>query len=165
MSRTKRLAILALSLSLSLILSYIEFLLPPVWSAVPGIKLGLANIVIIFLMYRLDAPSALAVSVLRVVMTSLLFGSVMTFAYSIAGALLSFAVMLLLKRVDLFSVVGVSISGGVSHNLGQVLMAIIILGTREIGYYMAVLAITGTVAGVLIGTVSSVLIKKIKKVV
>ncbi len=161
--KTVRLALLGLSTSVALILSYIEFLLPPLFTAVPGIKIGLANVIIIFLLYRLDFLSAATVSLVRVCLSSLLFGSVMTFAYSIAGAVMSLAVMVLMKRCALFSTVGVSIAGGVSHNLGQILMAMLLLNTRELIYYMVVLAVTGTVSGIFIGLAASLLIKRIGK--
>ena len=83
--------------------------------------------------------------------------------YSLGGAILSLAVMLFLKRLDLFSAVGVSIAGAVSHNVGQVTVAILLLGTMEIGYYMSVLLVTGTVAGVFVGLCGALLIKKIPK--
>ena len=160
-NKTRTLALLGLSVALAMILSYIEFLLPPIFAAVPGIKIGLANIVIIFLLYKLDFKSALAVSLVRVGLSSLLFGTALTFIYSLSGALLSIFLMLLFKRLGWFSCVGVSIVGGVSHNLGQILAAALILRTREIIYYMAVLAVSGTLEGVLIGVSAAFLIKRI----
>ena len=161
---TKKLTLLSMGTALAMILSYIEFLLPPIWSAVPGIKLGLANIVIIFLLYRMGIKYAVMVSLVRVVLSSLLFGTALTFAYSIAGAALSLLLMSVCKKLGLFSTVGVSIVGGVSHNLGQIIMAIIILGTREIGYYMAVLAVTGTISGIFIGIAGTLMLKYIKRI-
>ena len=163
-NHTKTLTALAIAVSLAMILSYIEFLLPPVFSAVPGIKLGLANIVVIFLLYRMNTACAMGVSFVRVCLSALLFGTALTFAYSLAGAVLSFSAMLLLKKYRLFSTVGVSIAGGVMHNLGQILMAAVLLGTREIIYYMAVLAVTGTLAGVLVGLVSALVIKRVPEI-
>ena len=163
-NHTKTLTTLAIAVSLAMILSYIEFLLPPIFSAVPGIKLGLANIVVIFLLYRMNTACALGVSFVRVCLSALLFGTALTFAYSLAGAVLSFFAMLLLKKCRLFSTVGVSIAGGVMHNLGQILMAAVLLGTREIIYYMAVLAVTGTLAGVLVGLVSALVIKRVPEI-
>ena len=155
---------MALGVALAMILSYVEFLLPPVFSAVPGIKLGLPNVIIIFILYRFDAPSAAAVSLVRVCLSALLFGTVMTFLYSFVGALVSLTGMWLLKKTKLFSTVGVSIAGGVLHNLGQVTVAAIILATREIAYYMIVLALTGTVAGIFVGVAAAALLKYIKKI-
>ena len=161
---TKRQAFLGLSVAIAMILSYVEFLLPPIWSSVPGIKLGLANVLIIFVLFKCGIKDAAMVSFVRLVMSSLLFGSVMTLAYSASGAVLSLAVMYLLKKSGLFSMVGVSIGGGVFHNLGQILMAILILGTREIGYYMIILTVTGTLSGIFIGICGAMMIKYIKRI-
>ena len=160
--KTKILALLGVSTAIAMILSYIEFLLPPIFAAVPGIKMGLANVIIIFLLYKLDFKSALAVSFVRVCLSSLLFGTALTFFYSLCGAMLSISLMLVAKRIGWFSTVGVSIVGGVSHNLGQIAVAIILLRTYEIGYYMAVLAVTGTLAGILVGVTAAILIKHVK---
>ena len=142
-------------------LAYVEVLIPPIITAIPGIKIGLPNIVIIFLLYRHGIKEAALVSFVRVVAVALLFGNVMGFAYSIAGAVLSLLGMLLLKKLDFMSVVGVSVAGGVLHNVGQIAMAMILLGTAELGYYLIVLAVTGTVSGVLIGICGALMIKRI----
>ena len=159
---TKRLALLGLSVSIALILSYIEFLLPPIFSAVPGIKLGLANIIIIYLLFALSAKDAAIVSIVRVILSSLLFGTALTLLYSLSGAVLSLAVMIILKKADLFSKVGVSIAGAVMHNVGQILTAIAVLRTAEIGYYLIVLTLTGILSGVFVGIAGASLIKYIK---
>ena len=160
-NRIKRVTLLGLLASLALLLSYVEFLLPPLYAAVPGIKLGLPNIVIIFALYRLGTPSAATVSFVRLTVSALLFGNVMTFAYSFAGALLSLALMALLKKLDVFTTVGVSIAGGVTHNLGQILVAMLLLNTPQIGYYMIVLTLTGTISGCFIGLCGAFMIKRI----
>lgn len=158
----KKTAFLGLCTALALILAYVEALLPPLMSAVPGIKMGLPNIVIIFLLYRHGPLTAAGVSLVRVFMVALLFGfNGMAMAYSLAGAILSLAVMTLLRRLDFLSTIGVSVAGGVMHNVGQILMAMLLLGTAELGYYLIVLAISGTVAGVLIGLGGSVLIRRV----
>ena len=158
----KGIARLGVCLAAAMILSYVELLLPPIMTAVPGIKLGLANIAVIYILYSDGARSAALVLLSRVLLSALLFGTVMTLAYSAAGALLSFVGMLLLKKTGVFSTVGVSIGGGVLHNAGQIIAAIFLLGTREIGYYMIPLSISGIVAGVFVGIASSVLIKRVK---
>ena len=162
-SKTKKMALLGILTSVALILSYIEAILPPVWSAVPGIKMGFPNIVIIFILYRFGVKEAAIVSFIRIFIVALLFGNVMTLAYSCAGAFLSIALMAICKRINIFSVVGTSIVGGVAHNLGQILVAIFLFDTVQIGYYMAVLAITGTVAGVFIGLAGALLLKRLEK--
>ncbi len=161
--KVKNVAALGLCVALAMIMSYIESLFPLNF-AVPGIKMGLANIVIIFLLYRIGFGAACAVSLIRVFLVSLLFGNAMMMAYSLAGAALSLSIMLVLKKCGKFSVIGVSIAGGVAHNAGQIIMAIILLGTKQIAYYLPVLTVTGTVTGVLIGIAASIVIKRVKRV-
>ena len=163
-NRTKKVAYLGLMAAVALILSYVEALFPPIYAAVPGIKVGLPNIVIIFMLYRFGLKEAAAVSLVRLAAVALLFGSVMTLAYSLAGAVLSLTLMALCKRFNIFTTVGVSVVGGVSHNLGQIIVAMIVMETAQIGYYMVILAITGTLAGGFIGVAGSLLLKYMKNV-
>jgi heptaprenyl diphosphate synthase len=157
----RQVAFLGLCSSVALVLAYVEILLPPLFVAVPGIKLGLPNIVIIFILYHLGIRSAAAVSFVRIAVVALLFGNPMTLAYSIAGALLSLGVMFLLKKLNFLSIIGVSVAGGVFHNVGQILMAMLLLGTAELGYYLIVLTVTGTISGILIGLCGGMLVKRI----
>jgi len=161
MRRTKNLAFVALCTTLALILAYAEALMPPVFAAVPGIKMGLPNIVLVFLLYRRGPAYALGVSLLRIVLVSLLFGNVMAMMYSLAGGILSMLVMILLRRMNCLSVVGVSVTGAVMHNLGQILIAMLLLETAQIAYYLVVLTLTGTIAGVLIGLCGAIIIQRI----
>lgn len=154
---------LGLSIALAMIMSYIEVLVPLSF-AVPGIKMGLANIVIIFVLYKIGTKEAILVSLIRVILVSLLFSNVMAMWYSLAGAVLSLGIMWVLKKTDKFSVVGVSIAGGIMHNVGQIIMAVIVLGTEQIALYLPVLVITGTVTGVVIGIVSGLVINRFKKI-
>ena len=158
---TRKIAFVGLAASLAILLSYVEFLLPPLFAAVPGIKLGLPNVIILYVLYCLDVKYAALVSFVRLGISSLLFGNAMTLAYSAAGAVLSLLVMALLKKVDKLSAVGVSVAGGVSHNLAQVLVAMLLLDTPQIAYYLIVLAITGTISGVFIGLCGALLIKHV----
>ncbi len=160
MKKTKTIALLGLCTTIALILAYIEAILPPLFAAVPGIKVGLPNTIIIFLLYRKDARSAIIVSLIRMVLVTVLFGNVMMFLYSFAGGLLSMLAMILLRRSNLVSTVGVSVAGAVMHNVGQVLMAMLLLETSELAYYLVVLLITGTIAGVFIGLCGSLLIRR-----
>ncbi len=162
-NKTKRVAFLGVLTSVALVLSYIEAILPPIWAAIPGIKMGFPNIVIIFLLYRFGVKEAAIVSVIRLFIVALLFGNVMSLAYSFAGAALSLLLMALCKKSDKLSVVGTSIVGGVAHNLGQILVAIVLFDTVQIGYYMAVLAVTGTIAGVFIGLAGALLLRRLEK--
>ena len=159
--KTKKLALLGMCCAAAMILSYVESFIS---FGVPGLKVGLPNIVMVFLLYRLGWKETAAVSLLRCVLTSLLFGTVMSLAYSIAGAVLSLTVMTLLKKLDKFSEVGVSIAGGITHNAGQIAVAIAVTGVEEIAYYMPVLAVGGTLAGLVIGVAGAMIIKRLKKV-
>ena len=161
--KTKKVAMLGLTIALAMIMSYIEVLVPLSF-AVPGIKMGLANIVIIFVLYKIGTKEAILVSLIRVFLVSLLFSNVMAMWYSLAGAVLSLGIMWILKKTDKFSVVGVSIAGGIMHNVGQIIMAVIVLGTEQIALYLPVLVITGTVTGVVIGIVSGLVINRFKKI-
>lgn len=161
-SNLKKLAFLSVMTAFALVLSYLEALLPPIYAAVPGVKVGLPNIVIIFLLYRFSIKEAAAVSLVRLLLVTLLFGNAMMLLYSIAGAFLSLLVMYLLKLTKLFSMVGVSIAGGVFHNAGQIIVAAIVLETAEIGFYMPVLAVSGTLAGIAVGLITALVIKKLK---
>ena len=145
--------------ALALVLSYLESLVPPLW--VPGVKLGLPNLAVVFALYRLGFKDACAISLVRVVLVSLLFGNGAALAYSIAGAALSLALMGLLKRTGKFSSVGVSVAGGVAHNAGQILVAMALLETSRLAWYLPVLWISGMIAGVLVGIVSGVLVKRV----
>ena len=162
-NRSKNVAFLGMCTALALILAYVEILMGPLFSMVPGIKMGLPNIIIIFLLYRRGAASAIGVSLLRMILVSILFGNAMAFFYSLAGGFLSLLVMILLRRLNIMSAVGVSVAGGVCHNLGQILTAMLLLETAELGYYLAVLTVTGTVAGILVGLCGSILIEKFPK--
>lgn len=162
-SKTKKVALLGILTSVALILSYIEAILPPIWSAVPGIKMGFPNIVIIFILYRWGVKEATIVSFIRIFIVALLFGNVMTLAYSCAGAFLSMVLMAIFKKINAFSVVGTSVIGGVAHNLGQIVVAIFLFDTVQIGYYMAVLAVMGTIAGIFIGIAGAFLLKRLEK--
>lgn len=159
MKKTKRLVLLAMLTAVAMILSYVESLLPSV--GIPGVKMGLANIAVIFALFRFGWKEAAALSLVRVVLVSLLFGSVGAMLYSLAGAVLSLAVMALLRRIDRFSTVGISVAGGVAHNAGQILMAMLILQTKQLLGYLPVLAVSGIAGGVLTGLAAALLIRHI----
>ena len=159
-TKTKHIAFVGIAATLALLLSYVEFLLPPLFAAVPGIKIGLPNVVILFMLYRAGFRYAALISFIRLSISSLLFGNAMTLVYSTAGALLSLLIMGILKKTDKFSAVGVSVAGGVMHNLGQVLVAMLLLDTPQIAYYMIVLAFTGTISGIFVGLTGAHLIKR-----
>ena len=162
--RTKKITVLALFASLALLLSYVEMLLPPIFTGVPGIKMGLPNIVIILILYRFGIKEAAIVSFVRLLIVSVLFGNITMLWYSLAGAVFSLAVMGILKKLDILSTVGVSVAGAIMHNVGQMIVAVLLLQTSEIGYYMIVLSITGTIAGIFIGLCGALIHKRLEKV-
>lgn len=164
LTSAKRCAVFGLCTSLALVLSYVELLLPPLSAAAPGIKMGLANIMTVFVLYRMGTRPAILVSSLRIILSALLFGGTVSFVYSAIGGALSLTAMALLKLVDKLSVVGVSAVGGVLHNAGQIIGAVILMGTAEIGYYFPVLAISGTVSGICVGLLGALLLKTLRNV-
>ena len=145
-----RVALSAVMATLALIFSYVEAMIPLNFG-IPGIKLGLSNLVILVALYQLGAGYALSINVLRIVLSGILFGGVSAMLYSLAGGLLSFAVMLLLIKTRLFSPVGVSMAGGVMHNVGQVTVAALVAETAKLYLYLPVLSVTGLVTGFLLG--------------
>lgn len=157
---TKHLAMMGLLTALAIICGYVEMLLP-VSLGIPGVKLGLANIVIVFALYRLRPLEAFLINVLRIVLVSLMFGNLSVMLYSLAGGIFSFLVMELLKRTGKFSIYGVSIAGGVFHNIGQLIVAMLVLETASLVYYGPVLLLSGLVTGMLIGITAKEILKRI----
>ena len=146
--------------ALALIFSYVETLIP-IQFGVPGIKLGLANLIIVIVLYKTDWREALLLSVVRIILAGFIFGSLFSIIYSLAGGILSLAVMALLKRTDRFSVAGISIAGGVCHNIGQLIVAMVVVETYQVGYYLPVLLIAGLITGAVIGAIAGEVLKRI----
>lgn len=159
-NKTKRISTYGLLVALAFIFSYIEALIP-INLGVPGIKLGLANVVVMIALYKLGAKEAFSLALVRVVLVGFTFGNLMMMMYSLAGSILSCIFMILLKKSKQFSMIGVSISGGVMHNVGQILMAIIVLDTVQLYYYLPVLIISGIVTGILIGILGAEIAKRL----
>lgn len=151
-SPTKKIALSGVMVSLAAIFSYVETLVP-LGFGVPGIKLGLANVVIVFALYSMGPKYALAISIVRIIVVSSLFGSPAIMIYSLAGALLSLAVMVILFFTNKFSIVGVSMAGGVFHNIGQLIVAAAVVETFQIFYYFPVLLVAGMITGIIIGII------------
>lgn len=147
--------------ALALILSYVEMLIP-INFGIPGAKLGLANLVIVIVLYKTDWKEVLLLSVVRIVLSGFIFGNLFSILYSLAGGILSLAVMALLKKREVFSTAGVSIAGGVSHNIGQLIVAMLVVETYQVGYYLPVLLAAGVATGLLIGIVSQGVLKRIR---
>ena len=162
-AETKRLALGAMLVAFAMILSYIESLVPPL-VAIPGVKLGLANIATVFVLYCLGERYAVAVSLMRVVLSSLLFGSAVSLIYSLTGAVLSLVFMILLRRIGIFTPVGVSAAGGVAHNAGQIICAALIMENAGLTYYLTPLTVAGVITGCVIGIAAGFVIAKMKNV-
>ena len=159
-NKTKKLAFLALTISFAMVLSYLESRIPT-FVAIPGIKVGLANIAVIFALYKFGIKEAVTISLVRVFLISLLFGSPVSLIYSLSGAILSLLCMILLKKLTPLTEVGVSVVGGIMHNVGQIAAASIMLSTNVVVYYLPFLILSGTIAGVAVGIVSALLIKRV----
>lgn len=149
----KKTAYLGVMLALALICSYVEVLIP-FSIGIPGIKLGLANIVIVFALYSLGIKETYILSIARVLISGFMFGNVMAIAYAFAGGMLSLTIMYFLKKTKALSVISVSIAGGITHNIGQILIAAWVVSNDSVMYYLPVLMIAGFVTGALIGIVS-----------
>ncbi len=158
----RKIAYMGLFLALALICSYVESLIP-FHFGIPGIKLGLTNIVVVLLLYCAGAKEAFLVSALRIILNGFMFGNMFAVLYSLAGAVLSFLVMLLLKKSKKLNCISVSTAGGICHNVGQLFVAALVVENFSIFYYIPVLIAAGFVTGLLIGIVSQEVILRIGK--
>lgn len=160
--KTNKIAFLGLLVALAFVLSYIEFLLP-LNIGIPGAKVGLANLVVMVALYTLGTKNAFILSVVRVVLVGLTFGNLAMMMYSLAGAGLSFLAMVIAKKTKLLSITGVSVLGGVCHNLGQIIVAMFVLETASLVYYLPFLIVIGTISGVVIGILSGMIISRVQR--
>ncbi len=157
-----KVSVCAVLTALALIFSYVEALIPFSFG-VPGIKLGLSNLVVLIALYGIGASYAFGVNLARILLSGLLFGGVSAMIYSLAGGILSFAVMYALKKTRLFSPVGVSMAGGVMHNVGQLTAAALIVETSQIYLYLPALLISGMITGVLLGIASVWILRRLTR--
>ncbi len=160
---SKRIAFLGLFVALAFVLSYIEFMLP-LNIGIPGAKIGIANLAVMVTLYTVGDKEATALSIIRVVLVGLTFGNLSMMMYSLAGAALSLAVMLIAKKTGKLSVSGVSVLGGVFHNVGQIIVAMFVLETQSLFYYIPFLIVVGTITGVIIGIVANLITIRVRKV-
>lgn len=158
----KKTAFCGLMLALALIASYVESLIP-VPIPVPGIKLGVANSVVLILLYYANIKTAWGISVARVLLSGFLFGSLSSILYSLSGAILSLLIMSVIKKRDCFTMTGVSVAGGVSHNIGQLIMAFLVLESSALWYYLPILLLSGCVTGGLIGILGKEIFKRMPR--
>lgn len=161
-TRSKTVAMYGMFLAVALVVSYLESLLP-LFVAVPGVKLGIANAVIMLVLYQMGAKQAFVLSVARVVLAALLFSGLFTMLYSLAGAVCSLTGMILLKRSKAFSPVGVSVAGGVLHNIGQIVVAMLVMEQAALISYFPVLLVSGVVSGVVIGVIAGHLNQRLSR--
>ena len=158
-----RVAYFGVFTALALIFSYIETLVP-ISFGIPGVKLGLANLIIVIALYKIPLREVYVLSIVRVLLSGVLFGNYFSIAYSLAGGLLSLTVMALLKKAGGFRVIGISIAGGVCHNIRQLVVAMIVVETFAMSYYMPVLLVAGLITGFLIGVVADQVLRRISDI-
>lgn len=161
--KTKKVAFLGISIALAMILSFVESQIPAL-VAIPGIKVGLPNLVMVFLLYRIGWKETVIVSIIRIILVSIVFGKIMPgMIFALSGAILSLLSMILLKKLNLFSCIAVSVVGGIFHNVGQIIAACLWTQTAEVALYLPVLLVSGTIAGAVIGLIAGMLVKRLEK--
>ena len=148
--------------AVALVFSYVESLIP-IHIGIPGVKLGLANLIVVIALYKMSIKEAYILSVVRIILAGFMFGKLFAILYSLAGGILSLMIMCVLKKTNKFSIYGISMAGGVFHNIGQLIMAAIVLESVSIGYYFPVLLISGLVTGLVIGVISNEMLKRLVK--
>ena len=160
----RKIAIRSLLVALAMVLSYVESQMP-VEAFVPGMKLGLTNLVVMVALYRLNEKEAIMINIIRIFLVGFTFGNMFSIAYSLAGGMLSGIVMIALKKTQKVSMTTVSVAGGVAHNVGQILVAMVVLETTAIVYYLLILWIAGVFAGIVIGVLSAEVTKRLPKTI
>lgn len=163
MKKTKKIAVFALCIALAFTLSFLETLIP-INIGVPGVKIGLANLVVVAALYLLDKKEAFAISMIRILISGLVFTGTFSLLYSFAGGILSFLVMLIAMKSEKISILGVSVLGASVHNIGQIIVAAIVMQTPRIVYYLPVLLISGALAGILVGIISKIIVERLIKI-
>ena len=158
-----RVAYFGVFTALALIFSYVESLIP-INFGIPGVKLGLANLITLIALYKMSVKEAFLISIARVILSGFIFGNLFAILYSLAGGLLSLAIMTWFKRSNKFSIYGISMAGGVFHNVGQLMMAILVVESVTIAGYLPVLLVSGLLTGLVIGVVSGETLKRIDKI-
>ena len=159
---TSKMAKYGLLIALAMILSYVEYLVPAFF-AIPGMKLGLTNVVVLYALYAMDDKSAILINMIRILLVGFMFGNGVSILYSLAGGVLSGVIMMLLKHFLPLRIVTVSIAGGIAHNLGQILVAMLMLQTKSIAWYLIILWFSGIGAGIVVGIISSEIVRRLPK--
>ncbi|MBR5467629.1 MAG: Gx transporter family protein [Firmicutes bacterium] len=159
---SKKVAYYGIFAALAILMGYVEAIIP--MPAPPGIKLGLSNVIVVLCLYTMGVKSAFFISIVRVFISALLFKGFVSMWYALAGATLSFAVMALLFKMKKVSIVGVSAAGGVFHNIGQLIIASILLGRSVVLFMMPMLMVSGVVTGVIIGIIGKYCVEHVKRI-
>lgn len=160
--KTMKIALYGMCIALAFILSYIEAIIP-VSGLAPGMKLGLTNLVVLFALYYMNEKAAFAINVVRIILVAMTFGNFVSIYFALAGGMLSFFVMFLLKKLGWFHITAVSVAGSVFHNVGQILVAMVVLNTTSVWWYFGILSISGVVAGMVVGLLTGNVLKKMPK--
>ena len=155
-----RVAYFGVFTALALIFSYVETLIPFNFG-IPGVKLGLANLIIVIALYKMKLSEVYLLSIVRVLLNGFIFGNYFSIIYSLAGGILSLTIMALLRKQKGFSILGISMAGGVMHNVGQLLIAMVVVETFSVAYYVPVLLVSGLLTGLIIGVVSGEMLKRL----
>lgn len=153
MKPSKKVAYYGIFAALAILMGYVEMLIPVV-VAVPGIKLGLANVIVLIALYFMGTKAAFFISFIRIFIVGLLFAGFAGLLYSLAGAGLSFFVMIFMKKIKVFSIIGVSAAGGIFHNIGQIVLAALVVNNIKLFYYLPILLISGIITGIVTGIVA-----------
>lgn len=164
MKKGKRAAFCGMFLALALVAGYVEQMIP-ITLGIPGVKLGLANIVTMVLLYTAGLRITAGITSIRILLAGILFGTGFSIVYSAAGAVLSLLIMVILKHTKKFSYIGVSVAGGIFHNVGQILVAVFVLETKALVYYLPVLILSGLAAGIVVGMLSGLLLQRLSPVI
>lgn len=164
MKKGKRAAFCGMFLALALVAGYVEQMIP-ITLGIPGVKLGLANIVTMVLLYTAGLRITAGITSIRILLAGILFGTGFSIVYSAAGAVLSLLIMVILKHIKKFSYIGVSVAGGIFHNVGQILVAVFVLETKALVYYLPVLILSGLAAGIVVGMLSGLLLQRLSPII
>lgn len=161
-NNSKTVAYIGMFSAFAIIISYLESLVP-INIAIPGIKPGFANIVIVLAIYCLNFKAGILINFIRILVIGIMFGNIYSIIISFAGAILSLTIMIITKKTKFFSIVGVSICGGVFHNIGQLIAAYFLTDVFVLGYYLPFLIIGGLITGVMVGILSNIIYERIIK--
>lgn len=158
-----KVSVLAMFSAFAIVLSYVESFIPV--AGIPGVKLGIANLAIILVMYFLGTKAAGLVNVVRIVVVGFMFGNLFSILFSIAGALFSIGAMAVVKKTDKFKLQTVSVAGGVAHNIGQLIVAVFVVDNYSVIYYVPALIISGIVTGIVVGIVADIIYNRTKSII